>query len=636
MGRIFKAAAALGRLESMEGRRALFVAFLLAAVCTASSVEVQELGVQELGEAKVVPPPTSVTVMVSPNEPKPPPVTIKTLLPSVVKKLTAKYVANNGGKQPSVRDAIEIKRLAVIDASKQIATSQRAKDAKEAAARKLKRMNRQLEHEYKIVAKTEQNIDYAARKEYVKADANVKRLEKKYHKSLDKSEAMSENNAMYVMQDRNAVKDRKYISKQVKKYKKMNGEAQQNEEKSREYVDKARALEAKTKAKAAMSVVDTKKYNTMLNNVEYHEAQARLKMRQARIKGEFEHTNARKFGMLLSRLTAKRDTVKRFTKNLKKKSSEDFKAATAGITNAKAKYAAAKAKYDEYTKKAGELEEAYQGTLKIIRLARMTVVNSIDTGNPAAAIAAAERHKHFDRMKKRDKKKVENMDHKAKTQQLKMNAALADLAKAEALETVARKQIDMVKEHEVTMKAQEAKMSLLKNEVAKHKAAAKAAQREAHEHYLKRKGMRRHVREERNSAQTRERYAPHISLPMSKRMQEKAKLKYARDKFRNKAEQDDIRALQKDRVQIAINARNARKKSKRMAKRLKIAIDNTWEDKKLLAKAEARRNKTLDHNKRKMKEMRDRLTEAENHFKKAGGNDLAIAEVTRKVNGEAH
>ena len=84
----------------MEGRRALFVAFLLAAVCTASSgecrccrtpliaspqgqfrcrsphlppiaVEVQELGVQELGEAQVVPPPTSVTVMVSPNEPKP-------------------------------------------------------------------------------------------------------------------------------------------------------------------------------------------------------------------------------------------------------------------------------------------------------------------------------------------------------------------------------------------------------------------------------------------------------------------------------------------------------------------------------------------------------------------------------------
>jgi len=620
----------------MEGRRALFVAFLLAAVCTASSVEVQELGVQELGEAKVVPPPTSVTVMVSPNEPKPPPLTVKTLLPSVVKRLTAKYVANNGGKQPSVRDAIEIKRLAVIEASKQMAESQRAKDAKEAANRKLKRMNRQLEHDYETIHKTEQNVDYAARKAYVKADARVKLLEKKYHHALDKSEALSEKDAMYEMQDRNAVKDRKYISKKVKKYKKMNKEAQQNEEKSREYVDKAKALEAKTKAKAAMSVVDTKKYNTMLNNVEYHEAQARLKMRQARIKGEFEHTNARKIGMLLSRLTAKRDTVKRFTKNLKKKSSEDFKAATAGITNAKAKYAAAKAKYDEYTKKAGELEEAYQGTLKIIRLARMTVVNSIDTGNTAAAIAAAERHKHFDRMKKRDKKKVENMDHKAKTQQLKMNAALADLAKAEALETVARKQIDMVKEHEVTMKAQEAKMAILQAEVNKHKASAEGADKAAHEHYLKLKDMRRRLREERNDAQARERYANHISFPMTKRMQEKAKLKYERDKFRNKAEKDDIRALQKDRVQIAINARNARKKKKAMAKNLKIAIADTWQEKKLLEKAEAKRDKTLDHNKKKMKEMRDRLIEAENHFKKAGGNDLAMAEVTQKINGKAY
>merc|ERR1719218_305154 len=318
-------------------------------------------------------------------------------------------------------------------------------------------------------------------------------------------------------------------------------------------------------------------------------------MRQARIKGEFEHTNARKIGMLLSRLTAKRDTVKRFTKNLKKKSSEDFKAATAGITNAKAKYAAAKAKYDEYTKKAGELEEAYQGTLKIIRLARMTVVNSIDTGHADAAIAAAERHKHF-----------------------------------------ARKQIDMVKEHEVTMKAQEAKMAILQAEVNKHKASAEGADKAAHEHYLKLKDMRRRLREERNDAQARERYANHISFPMTKRMQEKAKLKYERDKFRNKAEKDDIRALQKDRVQIAINARDARKKKKAMAKNLKIAIADTWQEKKLLEKAEAKRDKTLDHNKKKMKEMRDRLIEAENHFKKAGGNDLAMAEVTQKINGKAY
>merc|ERR1719498_343366 len=209
-----------------------------------------------------------------------------------------------------------------------------------------------------------------------------------------------------------------------------------------------------------------------------------------------------------------------------------------------------------------------------------------------------------------------------------MNAALADLAKAEALETVARKQIDMVKEHEVTMKAQEAKMAILQAEVNKHKASAEGADKAAHEHYLKLKDMRRRLRGER--------YENHISFPMTKRMQEKAKLKYERDKFRNKAEKDDIRALQKDRVQIAINARDARKKKKALAKNLKIAIADTWQEKKLLEKAEAKRDKTLDHNKKKMKEMRDRLIEAENHFKKAGGNDLAMAEVTQKINGKAY
>jgi len=637
---------------------ALFVAFLLAAVCVASSgeyrprllssadaltttpvahpahlaVEVEVEGVQELGEGKTEPAPTAVFVPVNPSAPKPPTVTVKTLLPKFTKKLTDKYSAANGGKQPSVRARLEINRLAVIAAAKSINDSQQAKDATEAANRKLKRTHAQLEHDYMVVTKTEQNLDYAAQKAYVRADAKVAKRLKVYHKSLNKSEKMSEEDKMLKLTDRNAVSDKKYIQKQIRKYKALNTVAVTNEEKSKDYVSNAKGLEKKTLAKAEMSKVETKKYNNMLNSVEMHEAKARLKMRQARISAEFENGNARKVGMLLSRLTAKRDTVKRFTANLRKKSGQDFKAARAGIAKAKSEYAAAKAKYDEYTKKAGELEEAYQGTLKTIKLARMTVVNSIDAGNSAAAIQAAERHKVFTTMKNNDKKKVDNMDLKAKSQQLLMNTALSNLAKAEALETVARKQIDMVKEHEVTMAAQNGKITLLKAEVTKHKDSAKASGKEAHEHYLKLKGMRRTLREERNDAQARDRYANHISLPMTKRMQEKAKMKYARDRFANKSEQDDIHKFRQDATQITINARNARKKRTSMKKALKLSVANTFELKRKLQKAEGQRDKTLDRNKKKMKQMRSRLADAERHFNGAGGKDMAMDELMQKLN----
>jgi hypothetical protein len=214
----------------------------------ASSVEVEELGVQELGEGKDEPAPTSVTVLVSPSAPKVPEPSIKVLLPTMVKKLTAKYVANNGGKQPTVRDNIEIKRLAVIAAAKKINDDQQAKDALQEAKRKMKRTHTQLEHDFKVVAKTEQNIDYAARKAYIRADAKVKKIGNNYHKQLDKTQAMEEKDKMLKLSDHNAVTDRKYIGKQIQKYKKMNKKAQADEEKSSDYVYKARALEKKTLA----------------------------------------------------------------------------------------------------------------------------------------------------------------------------------------------------------------------------------------------------------------------------------------------------------------------------------------------------------------------------------------------------
>jgi len=601
----------------MESRRAVFAVVMLALVSVNMSVEVDGDAVAQLGEGGK--PPTSVSVEVSPTAPKAPEPTIATLLPKQLKRLTGKFMANNGGKAPTVRDNIELKRLAVLAAAKEITDSQQSKDALEKANRMEARLNRRLKHDYKTIFKVEQNQDYAARKAYVRADMQVQDVEKAANKLKTKVEKKKENAAMYRTHDENASGDRKHMQGMVDKAKGEYDTTQLDVEKAREYVDNAKSLILKRKARKENKAVDVKKWNNFLDNIEVHEAKARLEYRQAKITKEFEMENARKVGMLLSSLTAKRDAIKRFTKSLGQKATLDFKAARAGIAKAKADYNGAKAKYDEFTQKAGEAEEKYQETLRIIEHFKMQVVNAIDSGNSAAAIQGAEKHKSLLKHEVRDQKDVRKWDLKAKTKQLMMNAAISDLNKAEALETVARKQKDMVKEHRVTMKAQNQKIAMLTTEVKKHTDAGKEAAKKAKAAYYKVKGMRKKARFERNDAQAQERYAEHIGIPMAKRMEQKANLKYNRVNFKSKNEADNLSALQKAKTQITIRAMKSRKELRNGKASLKQAIKFSQAKQKVLAKAEAKRDETLAHNRKKMKEMKARLKEAEAHFAKATG-----------------
>jgi len=602
-------------MERLSGRRALFVVAMLAFVCVGHSAEVEE-EVATLSEGGA---PKAVVVEVSPNAPNVAEPTIKQLLPKHKKILTKNFIANNGGKQPSVRDDIEIERLATLAAAKEINDTTQAKDAYEQAARQAKRLNAQIEHDHKTIFKTEQNLDYAARKQYLRADSDVIQQEKKVNALVDKEEKLKEKRAADDARARSANVDRKFIQKQVNAAKQAYKSVAKKLVAAKEHAENAKQLDRMSRSRVVQKQAEVKKVNKFMDNIEAHEARARLKYRQAKITKEFEEENARKVKHLLSRLTAKRDSIARFTRTLSTKAEADFKTAMAGIAKAKSDYQKAKTEYDKFTKKAGKYQAEYEESVKLVNLAKMSVVNSIDAGNHAAAIRAAEKHKGLKKREKRDLKKVSTEDFKAKGQQHYMNAAISELTKSEALETVARKQKDMVKQHKVTLRAQSAKIQMLQAEVDKHVEAGKAAARTAREFLLKVKVMRSKALEDRNDAQTIERRSENIDVPMAGRLREKADTKLKRVDYRSKNDLDDIATLNNDKVQITIGAQKARKAFRLSKDKFKTLKKKVLKAKSKLDGLKVIRKATLERNKQKMEQIKARVKQAEDHFKQAKG-----------------
>merc|ERR1711998_826133 len=107
------------------------------------------------------------------------------------------------------------------------------------------------------------------------------------------------------------------------------------------------------------------------------------------------------------------------------------------------------------------------------------------------AIKNAENYDALKKQENKHKGRVDREDVKAKGQNKMMGAAMAELAKAEALETAARKQKDLVKQHRITMRTQVEKIEFLKNEVRKHKEKAEEADKRAKSALHRLKTMRR-------------------------------------------------------------------------------------------------------------------------------------------------
>lgn len=576
-----------------------------------------ELFVQEGEGNPEAEPVKQVTVGVQEGAAKAPEPTVETLQPKHTKIMTEKFKAANGGKEPDDMEKTEIQRLAVQGAADEINQAQQHKDALEVAEQKKGRLVRRIKRDKETIDKVSQNEEYAARKAYEAADRKVKYLESKSNRRQYEAEEELHKLQKEKQDTEEAFRVRGVAKKEILESKERHVEEQRKVDHDMDAVMKAHTILAKAQSTIESSKDEVVKKTDFLNNIEAHEADARLEYRQAKIQKDFEEDDARKVGLLLKRLTSKKKAIFKFTKSLDEKSKRDFRAAEAGIEKAKDDYAEAKKKYDHYTKLSGKFEKKLKDTQKNIELAKKGVVMGVNSGRDSMAIKSAENYGSLKKKEKKDKMKVDTEDVRAKGQNKMMGAAMAELTKAETLETVARKQSDMVKQHRITMRMQVEKIDFLKNEVRKHKEKAEEADKKAKAAMHKIKNMRKDAIRALREAKARARYATHIDQPLATRARHKAQQILDRDKFNEKAEQDNIMTLQKEAREAYLTARTLKKNRDKTQEKVKKAVDRSRHAKKMMVKAEDKRDEELAHNKKKIKEINDRLNKAEAMFKQA-------------------
>jgi len=555
-----------------------------------------------------------VVVPVQPGMAKAPEPTIETLTPKHEKKKVEEFKTANNGREPDKMEKMELKRLAVQSAADEINSAQQTKDATEIAQAKEKRLIRKIKRDKETIDKVSQNEEYAARKAYEAADRKVKYLESKSNRRTYEAEDELHKLNKEKEDTASAYAKRMKAKKDILEAKERQVEEQKKVDHAQNSVMKAKTILAKAQGTIEESKDEVIKKTDFLNNIEAHEANARLEYRQAKIKKEFEEDDARKVGLLLKRLTAKKSAIFKFTKSLDEKSQRDFRAAEAGIEKAKSDYADAKSKFDHYTKLAGKYEKKLIDTQKSVELAKKGVVMGVNAGRDSMAIKNAENYSTLKKAERKDQEKVDAEDIKAKGQNKMMGAAMAELAKSEALETVARKQKDTVKQHRITMRMQVEKIDFLKNEVRKHKEKAEEADKQAKAALYKIKNMRKDAIRSRDEAKARARYAKHIDTPMAQRALKKAQQIYDRDEYQEKAETDNIMTLHKEARHYYLQARKLKKQRQDTEEKVKKSVDRAEHAKKVMQKSERKRDDTLAHNKQKMAAINERLNKAEVHF----------------------
>lgn len=558
-----------------------------------------------------------VVVPVQPGMAKAPDPTIETLTPKHEKKKAEEFKTANNGREPDKIEKMELKRMAVQSAADEINTAQQNKDGLEIAKNKEKRLIRKIKRDKQDIDKVSKNEEYAARKAYETADRKVKYLESKSNRRTYEAEDELHKLNKEKEDTKRAYTKRMKAKKDILEAKERHVEEQRKVDHAQNSVMKAKTILAKAKSTIEESKDEVIKKTDFLNNIEAHEADARLEYRQAKIAKEFEEDDARKVGLLLKRLTAKKRAIFKFTKSLDQKAQRDFRAAEAGIEKAKSDYEEAKSQFDHFTKMAGKFEKKLIDTQKNVELAKKGVVMGVNAGRDSMAIKSAENYSSLKKKERKDQTKVDSEDIKAKGQNKMMGAAMAELAKSEALETVARKQKDTVKQHRITMRMQVEKIDFLKNEVRKHKEKAEEADKKAKAAMHKIKNMRKDAIRARDEAKARARYAKHIDVPMASRAAKKATQIYDRDKYTEKAEDDNIMTLHREARQYYLQARKLKKQRENTEEKVKKAVDRASFAKKKMQKAESKRDKTLAHNKSKMAAINERLNKAEVHFNRA-------------------
>merc|ERR1712070_1344233 len=313
-----------------------------------------------------------------------------------------------------------------------------------------------------------------------------------------------------------------------------------------------------------------------LKNIEEHEEEARTENKEAQIKVNFELDDAKRVKVLLKKLEAKKDAIDKFTQTLDKKSKRDYAAARSGIAKAKGDYAKAKSNFDKLTKEVAKHESKVTKTKKLIKLATEGVITGLKMSKDAKAIQSAENDEYLQKRKALFQKDVDKEDIKAKGQQKLMGAANAELRKAEALETLARKQKERVKEDRETMAAQVKKIKFFKGQINSHEVSAAAAKKKAAAALHRVKTMRDNAYEAKEQAEAKARYIKNTADKVDALKKQLAQ--EMKTNAKNQAKKEMLQSIAKSGAKRVAAA--ASKQSKATAK---VQADEKATDKKVKA-----------------------------------------------------
>lgn len=577
------------------------VAAILVALAAASSVEdsVEPLGDEflQMEGGKV----SQVVVNVAKKARAPEP-TVKALTPKHVSKGKAKWKKANKGKALTKAALTEIKRVAKIAASKEINQARINKSALKRGARDEKELIRAVKKNKRFAAKVDANRRYSAQQNRRKEDRVAKKAAKKLRRRTRKEEKAAALAKKAKFEAEHAGELAKKAKAAVVKAKDHLLREQRTDEANADSVTKSGIILAKHNAEIETQAEAVHRAKHVLEHIEDHEEAAHVEVNEAKIKANFEEADARKVSHLLKKLTAKKAAVDKFTKTLHLKSKRDFAAAKQGILKAKGDYANAKTKLDKYTKKAAKFESKLTKTQKLIKEANEGVVLGLSMGKNAKTIKSAENHSYLKKVAHKAAQNVDKEDVKAKGQNKLMGASMQELEKAEALDTVARKEADRVKQNRATVKAQVKKIAFFKSEVAAHKQSAEKAKRRAALALHRAKTIRSNAETTVKKGEARLRWLKTVVVPFGVRAQKKAKnarriskqnVKKAKDKLSDAVTEERRMSLL---AQKQVNGKDAANE-KLHKKQVKVKSAS----KKKLKASEAQKNTTYKLNKKMAK-----------------------------------
>merc|ERR1719247_1846714 len=502
--------------------------------------------------------------------------TVKALTPKHEEIQKSKWKKTHKGKVLTKSALTEIKRVAKVAASKEINQARRNKVALKKARRQEKELIRQVKKNRKFASQVEANRQYSAQQSRRKEA----RVEKAAARKLRRRTKKEEKAAALAIR---AQYEAEHAGELAKKAKAATVKArdhllrtQRQDEMNADSVTKAGVILAKHNAEIETQQEAVHRAKHVLEHIEDHEEAAHMEVNEAKIKADFEEADARKVSHLLKKLMAKKAAVDKFTKTLHLKS-----------------------KLDKFTKEAAKYESKLTHTKKLIKEANQGVVLGLSMGKSAKAIKSAENHSYLRKVESKMAQKVDKADVKAKGQNKLMGASMQELEKAEALDTVARKEADRVKQNRATVKAQVKKIAFFKSEVAAHKQSAEKAKRRAALALHRAKTIRSNAETTVKKGEARLRWLRSVVVPFGVRAQKKAKnakriskqkVKEAKDKLSDAVVSERRLALL---AQKQVNGKNA---AKEKLQKKKVKMKSATKQKRRAS--DAQKNTTFKLNKK--------------------------------------